>query len=209
MPDLLSLPTSDFSVLNRADQIDSRWRRHRLLVARSRYTTKRSLFESSPWDLRCLVTFIAMQLILDERVEKALRHLAPREANRARDAMRVLEYQKPETVRQLFPKLQSQGEPGQLFLLRVTPRLRAIFRYSEDGSVVIEDLVSHDVLTRHFLRQRAAVREDERAAQAGRSHSLFFSSNRTRAGNIECWRRTTSRVWILFHGKFPHWTRIR
>jgi hypothetical protein len=91
-----------------------------------------------------------MQLRLDNRVEIALRYLGSDEAHHVLEAMRSLEFQKPETVRRNFPKFEL--EKDQYFLLPVTPRLRAIFKYAEDDHVVVvEDIVSRDLLKKYFM----------------------------------------------------------
>ena len=94
-----------------------------------------------------------MRLTLHERVETALRYLAPEEQKRAINALEALKHQNARLNRQRLPRLSPSQGSEQLFLYRVSPRLRAIVRYSEDDSaVVIEDLVSHAVLKRHFRR---------------------------------------------------------
>ena len=45
-------------------------------------------------------------------------------------------------------KLSTPGE--QVFVLRATPRLRILFKYGEDQTLLIEDIVSHEVLEKFF-----------------------------------------------------------
>jgi hypothetical protein len=93
-----------------------------------------------------------LHLILNERVETALRYLEPKEQRRVSSHLKILEVHDPENISRNYPKLAAEQDAKEMFLLRVSPRLRAIFWYPGDGSVVVEDLASHEVLSRHFRR---------------------------------------------------------
>lgn len=94
-----------------------------------------------------------MRLELSEKVEMALRNLAPEAQESARSALEALEHQDPQRNREMCPRLSSSEESEQLLLLSVPPRFRAIFRYvDDDRAVIVEDLVSHAVLERYFKR---------------------------------------------------------
>jgi hypothetical protein len=58
----------------------------------------------------------------------------------------MLEVESFENLRTHFQihKLLTPGE--QVFVLHATPRLRILFKYGEDQTLVIEDIVSHEAL---------------------------------------------------------------
>jgi hypothetical protein len=93
-----------------------------------------------------------MIVSLEERVEQAFRHLRPDEAKKVKEVLRTLEVESFETIRERFQihKLVSPGE--QVFVLRATQRLRILFRYGERQELIIEDIVSHDILQKYFHR---------------------------------------------------------
>ena len=87
-----------------------------------------------------------MRIIIEDRVEQALRHLRPAEAKKIAHVLSMLEAESFEHLRTHYQihKLLTPGE--QVFVLRATPRLRILFKYGEDQTVVIEDIVSHEAL---------------------------------------------------------------
>jgi|SRR5271166_2906426 len=93
-----------------------------------------------------------LHLILNERVEMALRYLDQKERRQVLKRLQILEVHSPENVAGKFPRLASAPGSKAMYLFRLTKRLRAIFWYPGDGTVVVEDLVSHEVLSRHFRR---------------------------------------------------------
>lgn len=91
-----------------------------------------------------------MRLIIEDRVEQAFRHLRPLEAAKVSHVLDLLKNETFENLRSRFQihKLSTPGE--QVFVLRATPRLRLLFKYGEDQTLLIEDIVSHEVLEKFF-----------------------------------------------------------
>lgn len=89
-----------------------------------------------------------MHLVLDERAETALRYLNDNERLRILDKLRVLESHSPENINAKYPQLASQPGSPPHYLLRLTPKLRAIFSYPGDNTVVVEDVVAQEILGR-------------------------------------------------------------
>jgi hypothetical protein len=89
-----------------------------------------------------------LHLVLDERAETALRYLNDKERQRVLAKLQILEIHSPESVKAKYPKLASQPGSAPHYLLRLTPKLRAIFRYLGDNTVVVEDVVAHELLAR-------------------------------------------------------------
>jgi mRNA-degrading endonuclease YafQ of YafQ-DinJ toxin-antitoxin module len=91
-----------------------------------------------------------MDLLLEDRVEQAFRYLQPSDANHITKIIQALKQESFENLRTRFDihKLSSPGE--QVFVLRATPRLRILFKYTEDKNLVIEDIVSHEMLKKFF-----------------------------------------------------------
>lgn len=89
-----------------------------------------------------------LHLILDERAETALRYLSDKDRQRVLAHLRILEVHSPENVKAKYPRLPSQPGLPPHYLLRLTPKLRAIFRYPDDNTVVVEDVVAHELLAR-------------------------------------------------------------
>lgn len=91
-----------------------------------------------------------MDLLLEDRVEQAFRYLQPSDANHITKIIQALKQESFENLRTRFDihKLSSPGE--QVFVLRATPRLRILFKYTEDQTLVIEDIVSHEMLKKIF-----------------------------------------------------------
>lgn len=91
-----------------------------------------------------------MQLVIEDRVEQAFRHLQPSEADKVTSVLSRLKAETFENLRHHFSihKLLIPGE--QVFVLRATPRLRILFKYGENQTLLIEDIVSHEVLEKFF-----------------------------------------------------------
>ena len=91
-----------------------------------------------------------MRLVIEDRVEQAFRHLQPSEADKVSRVLSLLEAETFENLRSHFQihKLSTPGE--QVLVLRATPRLRILFKYGEDQTLLIEDIVSHEVLEKFF-----------------------------------------------------------
>ena len=94
-----------------------------------------------------------MKLLIEDRAAQAYRHLQPFEAKKVSQVIHALESEHFEQfrMRRDIYKLSTLGE--QVFVLRATPRIRMLVRYSEDHTLVIEDIASHDALQR-FLSGR-------------------------------------------------------
>ena len=95
-----------------------------------------------------------MRILIEDRVEQAFRHLQPAEADKVARVLSMLEVESFENLRTHFQihKLSTPGE--QVFVLRATPRLRILFKYGEDQTLLIEDIVSHEVLEKFFGGRR-------------------------------------------------------
>jgi hypothetical protein len=91
-----------------------------------------------------------MDLLLEDRVEQAFRYLQANDAQHITKIIQALKQESFENLRKRFDihKLSSPGE--QVFVLRATPRLRILFKYTEDQTLVIEDIVSHEMLKKFF-----------------------------------------------------------
>jgi len=91
-----------------------------------------------------------MRLVIEDRVEQAFRHLQPSEAGKVARALSLLEAETFKNLRSHFQihKLATPGE--EVFVLRATPKLRILFKYGEDRTLLIEDIVSHKVLEKFF-----------------------------------------------------------
>jgi hypothetical protein len=81
-----------------------------------------------------------LHLVLDERAETALRYLNDKERQRVLAKLEILEIHSPESVKAKYPKLASQPGSAPHYFLRLTPKLRAIFRSLGDNTVVVEDV---------------------------------------------------------------------
>lgn len=91
-----------------------------------------------------------MRILIEDRVGQAFRHLQPTDAAKVARVLSILEVESFENLRTHFQihKLSTPGE--QVFVLRATPRLRILFKYGEDQTLLIEDIVSHEVLEKFF-----------------------------------------------------------
>lgn len=91
-----------------------------------------------------------MRLLLEDRVEKAFRYLQPNEAEKVALVLNKLEAESFEDLKTHFQIHKLQTPEEQVFVLRVTPRLRILFKYGEEQTLVIEDIVSHEILEKFF-----------------------------------------------------------
>jgi len=89
-----------------------------------------------------------LHLVLDERAETALRYLSEKDRQRVIAHLPILEVHSPENVKAGYRRLPSRPGSPPRYLLRLTPKLRAIFRYPDDNTVVVEDIVAHELLAR-------------------------------------------------------------
>lgn len=94
-----------------------------------------------------------MRLIYEDRVEQAIRHLPLTEAKKVNRVLRQLETTPIKNLRLTFHinKLSSPGH--QAYVLRATPKLRILFKYEEDQTIIIEDIVSRDVLEKFWVSE--------------------------------------------------------
>jgi len=89
-----------------------------------------------------------LHLVLHERAETALRYLTEKDRERVMAHLPILEVLSPEKIKQSYKRLQSQSGSPTHYILRLTPKLRAIFRYADDNTVIVEDIVAHELLAR-------------------------------------------------------------
>jgi len=88
-----------------------------------------------------------MKLIIEERVEHALRYLRPKEEAKVLHILRELEATDLADWRERFRVAKSHAAASQpFFVIRVTPRLRMICRYGDNGALIIEDIATHEGL---------------------------------------------------------------
>lgn len=91
-----------------------------------------------------------MRLVIEDRVEQALRHLQPTEAKKVSRLLGLLEAKTFEDLRSQF-QIHPLSIPGEkVFVLKATPVLRILLKYGEDQTLLIEDIVSHGVLENFF-----------------------------------------------------------
>jgi len=96
-----------------------------------------------------------MKLIVEERVEHALRYLRPKEEAKVLHVLRELQATGFDEWREKFHVAKSQGAgTPPFFVIRVTQRLRIICRYGEDGSLIIEDIATHEGLEKFASGKR-------------------------------------------------------
>jgi hypothetical protein len=103
-----------------------------------------------------------MQLIAQERVQQALRHLQPADEAKVMKALDHLQSMGPDGLRHSSKTAKRAGPGDALFVYKATPRLRILFRYKykddkdepstprDEPTLIIEDIVSHDLLEKHF-----------------------------------------------------------
>lgn len=95
-----------------------------------------------------------MRILIEDRVEQAFRHLQPSEAEKVAEVLSMLELESFEILRTHF-QIHELSTPGeQVFVLRATPKLRILFKYGKDQTLLIEDIVSHEVLEKFFGERR-------------------------------------------------------
>lgn len=92
-----------------------------------------------------------MELIIENRVKQALRYLKPATSQKVYVALSELE--NSETIADiknlpLIRKVILKSE--QVFVYRVTKKLRILFKDNGDQTLLIEDIVSSDVIAKFF-----------------------------------------------------------
>lgn len=94
-----------------------------------------------------------MEILIEDRVEQALRHLQPKDAKKIASILDRLSVSSFDDLKSQFQihKITIPGE--QVFVLRATPKLRILLKYRENQTLLIEDIVSHAAL-RKFLGGR-------------------------------------------------------
>lgn len=90
-----------------------------------------------------------MQVVIEDRAEQALRYLLPSEADHVSAVLKELENGTLDRISATHHIRQASDKVGQFFVLRATPKLRILFRY-RGAQVLVEDIVSHEVLDRFF-----------------------------------------------------------
>jgi len=98
-----------------------------------------------------------MNLIVEERVQQALRHLQRADGAKVIQAFDRLQAMDLEGLRHSNKTAKLAGPRPDMFVYKATPRLRILFRYQHrnEPSLIIEDIVSHDLLERHFSSRKA------------------------------------------------------
>jgi len=95
-----------------------------------------------------------MKIVLDDRAHTALRHLKDSDKARVLATIEQASKMLPEQFPGSLQTRKIRDPAADVFVLRASPRFRIIFRYSEEGGILIEDVVSHDLLERTFMRKR-------------------------------------------------------
>jgi mRNA-degrading endonuclease YafQ of YafQ-DinJ toxin-antitoxin module len=91
-----------------------------------------------------------MRIIIEDRVEQAFRHLQPSEADKVAKILSLLEHESIQNLRSRF-KIHKLSTPDEnVFVIQATSKLRILFKYDKDQTLLIEDIVSHDVLEKFF-----------------------------------------------------------
>jgi len=93
-----------------------------------------------------------MQLIIKDRVEQVCRHLQSHEVQEIESILTTLKSINFENLSSIFTVRELNIPDENVYILRATPRLRILFKYIGDQTLIIEDVVSHDVL-KNFLRR--------------------------------------------------------
>ena len=94
-----------------------------------------------------------MEIIFEERIDQALRHLQPQDL---RKTIRILEKLKGSTFDNLKQdnKIKKISLPtGNIFVIKINEKLRLIYKYGENRNIILEDIVSHDILEKFFQRK--------------------------------------------------------
>jgi mRNA-degrading endonuclease RelE of RelBE toxin-antitoxin system len=91
-----------------------------------------------------------MRVVIENRVEQTLRHLPDSDRAKVVHLIKAFEDEGIGTFRaRSHVKLAGKGALGELYSVRATGRLRIICKYRlVDRTLVIEDIVSHDVLSK-------------------------------------------------------------
>jgi hypothetical protein len=101
-----------------------------------------------------------MQMIYEDRVIQAIRHLGEKDRARVMDALNILQEGGVQALTGSRKAYKLAGS-GNLFVLRPSQRLRIIFSYREgeppanESTIVVEDVVTHATLEKHFSRGRS------------------------------------------------------
>ena len=95
-----------------------------------------------------------MRTLIEDRVEQALMLLRPNDAEKVNRVLSAMERENFEKLseRLKFKRLQTPGE--QVFIFEATPKLRMIVKYGEDQTLVVEDIVSSELLAKVFAGNR-------------------------------------------------------
>ncbi|GEM_PF-6195007 len=91
-----------------------------------------------------------MKLLLEDRVEQAFRHLQPKEVEKVERVFYALQTEPFENIRKRFQIHKLLIPEEQVFVLRATPQLRILFKYGEEQTLIIEDIVSHKMLEKFY-----------------------------------------------------------
>lgn len=91
-----------------------------------------------------------MRVIIEDRVEQAFRHMQPAEAEKVTRVLRALHEENFQDFRIRFPSYKLALPGQQVFVIRATPKWRILFNYGDEQTLIIEDIVSHEILEKFF-----------------------------------------------------------
>jgi hypothetical protein len=89
--------------------------------------------------------------MLDDRADQTIRQLRPNDRKKIVQTLQMLGFQTPEDLVRLPSLFKIRGTD--LFVFRATPRLRVLFHLEPERMLVVEDIVSREVLQKHFRKE--------------------------------------------------------
>jgi hypothetical protein len=91
-----------------------------------------------------------MRVVIENRAEQTLRHLSDSDAAKIARVIDSLREESIQTFRaRKEVRVLGRGALGHVYSFRATKRLRIICKYvPDDQALVVEDIVSHDVLNK-------------------------------------------------------------
>ncbi|TGK27868.1 hypothetical protein EHQ05_08760 [Leptospira yasudae] len=96
-----------------------------------------------------------MELIFEERVEQALRHLQSKDLKKTFVLLEKLRNSNFEQFKLEHRAKKIISSSENIFVVRINEKLRLLLRYGNDQSIILEDIVSHDILEKFFHRRRS------------------------------------------------------
>ena len=95
-----------------------------------------------------------MKILIENRVEQAIRHLQQRDVKRVLQKIELLDQANSNEEIKKFNAKKLPIPDENLFMLRVTSKLRLIFRYGDREELIIEDLISNELLQKLIERRQ-------------------------------------------------------